>query len=131
MHPTKHALRKTCAQYFPLFVCSPLSVGQTAAANGDRFDLVVLDPPKLAPNKKALTRATSRYKRLNAAALELIAPGGMLVTFTVRRKEMGDHGCAMTSHRRGCLFCTGSKFLVHPMKCIRLLFPCALSCLCV
>ena len=62
-------------------------VGQTAAANGDRFDMVVLDPPKLAPNKKALTRATSRYKRLNAAALELIKPGGMLVTFTVRRNR--------------------------------------------
>lgn len=43
-----------------------------------------MDPPKLAPNKKALPRATSRYKRLNAAALELVAPGGILVTFTVR-----------------------------------------------
>lgn len=59
--------------------------GQTAAANGDRYDMVVLDPPKLAPNKKALARATSRYKRLNAAALELVAPGGILITFTVRR----------------------------------------------
>lgn len=46
--------------------------------------MVIVDPPKLAPNKKALGRATSRYKRLNAAALELVAPGGILVTFTVR-----------------------------------------------
>lgn len=46
---------------------------------------MIVDPPKLAPNKKALPRATSRYKRLNAAALELVAPGGILVTFTVRR----------------------------------------------
>lgn len=49
--------------------------------------MVIVDPPKLAPNKKALPRATSRYKRLNAAALELVAPGGILVTFTVRRKR--------------------------------------------
>ncbi|CAM9148063.1 unnamed protein product [Pylaiella littoralis] len=53
-----------------------------AKSNGDKYDMVVLDPPKFAPNKKSLPRATSRYKRLNAAALELIAPGGILVTFT-------------------------------------------------
>lgn len=56
---------------------------QRAKDNEDKYDLVVLDPPKLAPNKKALARATSRYRRLNQAALELIAPGGLLVTFTV------------------------------------------------
>lgn len=54
--------------------------------------MVVLDPPKFAPNKKSLPRATSRYKRLNAAALELIAPGGILVTFTVRTRTDGRGG---------------------------------------
>ncbi|CAN0337068.1 unnamed protein product [Ectocarpus fasciculatus] len=53
-----------------------------AKTNGDEYDLVIVDPPKLAPNKKALPRATSRYKRINAAALELVAPGGILLTFT-------------------------------------------------
>ncbi|CAN0025168.1 unnamed protein product [Discosporangium mesarthrocarpum] len=55
---------------------------QAVAAEGMQFDLVVLDPPKLAPSKKALSRATTRYKRLNAAALRLVAPGGLLMTFT-------------------------------------------------
>jgi 23S rRNA G2069 N7-methylase RlmK/C1962 C5-methylase RlmI len=36
----------------------------------------------LAPNKKALARATGRYKRLNSAALKLVAPGGLLLTFS-------------------------------------------------
>lgn len=60
---------------------------QMAATNGDLFDLVILDPPKLAPNKKALPRATSRYRRLNAAAIQLVVPGGILVTFTVRAQS--------------------------------------------
>ncbi|CBJ30960.1 conserved unknown protein [Ectocarpus siliculosus] len=55
---------------------------KAAKTNGDEYDLVIVDPPKLAPNKKALPRATSRYKRINAAALELVAPGGILLTFT-------------------------------------------------
>lgn len=58
---------------------------QTARSNGHEYEMVIVDPPKLAPNKKALPRATSRYKRLNTAALELVAPGGILVTFTVRK----------------------------------------------
>lgn len=54
-----------------------------AFARGERYDLIVLDPPKLAPNKKALERATLRYKRLNSAALNLLEPsGGLLLTFT-------------------------------------------------
>lgn len=57
--------------------------------------MVIVDPPKLAPNKKALPRATSRYKRLNAAALELVAPGGILVTFTVRGEEGTGGGCGI------------------------------------
>lgn len=61
-----------------------MRTAKQAAVDGERYDLVVLDPPKLAPNRKALARATSRYRRLNQAALELIAPGGLLVTFTVR-----------------------------------------------
>ena len=37
---------------------------------------------QLAPNKKALARATSKYKRLNTAALKLVAPSGLLLSFT-------------------------------------------------
>lgn len=73
--------------------------------------MVIVDPPKLAPNKKALPRATSRYKRLNAAALELVAPGGILVTFTVRKGGwVGLHGLdgggrvtpSLGVHHQGC-----------------------------
>ena len=41
---------------------------------------MVLDPPKFAPNKAALPRATSKYLRLNALAMQATAPGGLLTT---------------------------------------------------
>ena len=50
------------------------------AADGRRFDLVILDPPKLARSRKGLNRAIKAYVRLNAAALAVLPPGGLLVT---------------------------------------------------
>ena len=48
----------------------------------ERFDLIVADPPKLAQNTSQLKRATRAYKDLNLLALKLLAPGGVLVTFS-------------------------------------------------
>lgn len=49
---------------------------------GRSFDVVVLDPPKLAPSRSraALDRAKQRYRKLNAAAMRILKPGGLLVT---------------------------------------------------
>lgn len=47
---------------------------------GQQWDVVVLDPPKLAPNRKALPRALHKYRRMNELALRLVARGGLLVT---------------------------------------------------
>jgi 23S rRNA G2069 N7-methylase RlmK/C1962 C5-methylase RlmI len=44
--------------------------------------VVILDPPKLAPNRQALAKATQRYRKLNSLAASLVAPGGLLVTCT-------------------------------------------------
>lgn len=46
----------------------------------ERFDVVILDPPKLAPSVKHLERARSAYRKLNADAARLVEPGGMLVS---------------------------------------------------
>ncbi|MDQ3034457.1 MAG: class I SAM-dependent methyltransferase, partial [Myxococcota bacterium] len=46
----------------------------------ERFDIVILDPPKLAPSVKHLERARSAYRKLNADAARLIEPGGMLLS---------------------------------------------------
>ena len=49
---------------------------------GDRYDLIILDPPAFAKHKKVLHNALLGYRRLNAKAFEKIRPGGILFTFS-------------------------------------------------
>lgn len=49
---------------------------------GRSFDLVVLDPPKFAPTRRHVQRASRAYKDINLLALKLLRPGGILFTFS-------------------------------------------------
>jgi 23S rRNA (cytosine1962-C5)-methyltransferase len=51
-----------------------------AAAARRTFDLLVCDPPSFAPNRAALPRARTAYRRLNAAVLRLAAPGALVLS---------------------------------------------------
>jgi 23S rRNA (cytosine1962-C5)-methyltransferase len=53
-----------------------------ALQNGERFDAIVLDPPKLAPTVAHAERAARAYKDINRLALKLLEPGGVLWTFS-------------------------------------------------
>ena len=46
------------------------------------FDVIVLDPPSLAPKRSDITAATGGYKFLNMHALKHLNPGGWLLTFS-------------------------------------------------
>lgn len=46
------------------------------------FDLIVLDPPKLAPTAHHAPKAARAYKDINLLALKLLRPGGLLATFS-------------------------------------------------
>jgi 23S rRNA (cytosine1962-C5)-methyltransferase len=46
------------------------------------YDLILLDPPKLANTEQQLDRATRAYKDLNLLACKLLAPGGVLMTWS-------------------------------------------------
>jgi len=50
--------------------------------SGDKFDIIVLDPPKYAPSRSALTKASRAYKDLNRLAMGLLNKGGLLATFS-------------------------------------------------
>jgi 23S rRNA (cytosine1962-C5)-methyltransferase len=52
------------------------------ATTSDRFDLIILDPPPFARSIKDVPRAARLYTDLNAYALRVLAPGGMLMTFS-------------------------------------------------
>jgi len=49
---------------------------------GKRFGLVVLDPPKFAPTAAQARNAARAYKDINLLACKLLAPGGLLATFS-------------------------------------------------
>ena len=51
-------------------------------AAGERFGLVVLDPPPFTRRKDALEAAARGYKEINLRALRLLEPGGVLATFS-------------------------------------------------
>jgi 23S rRNA (cytosine1962-C5)-methyltransferase len=53
---------------------------QELAHRRERFDIVVLDPPKLAPSVKHLERALVAYRKLNADAARLVDKGGILAS---------------------------------------------------
>lgn len=48
----------------------------------DQYDLIILDPPAFAKHQNVLSNALQGYKRLNQRAFEVIAPGGILFTFS-------------------------------------------------
>ncbi|MBV2228570.1 class I SAM-dependent rRNA methyltransferase [Sphingobacterium mizutaii] len=49
---------------------------------GEKFDVIVLDPPKYAPTRSALEKASRAYKDLNRRGLMLLNSGGLLATFS-------------------------------------------------
>jgi 23S rRNA (cytosine1962-C5)-methyltransferase len=52
------------------------------AAGERRFDLVVLDPPKFAASRAQVPAAARGYKEINRLGFSLLAPGGLLATFS-------------------------------------------------
>ncbi|WP_165067757.1 class I SAM-dependent rRNA methyltransferase [Paludisphaera rhizosphaerae] len=49
-------------------------------AAGERFDVVICDPPKYAGHARDLAPALGAYARLNHAAVDVLSPGGILAT---------------------------------------------------
>jgi len=47
---------------------------------GKQFDVVVLDPPKLIRNRGELDEGTRKHFDLNRLAMQLVAPGGLMLT---------------------------------------------------
>lgn len=46
------------------------------------YDLIIVDPPAFAKHRGALKNALRAYQRLNARAIEKVAPGGLVFTFS-------------------------------------------------
>lgn len=68
------ALRWRCADVFEEL--------RALRERGERFDLIILDPPKFATNAHQVERAARAYKDINLGALRLLDRGGALMSFS-------------------------------------------------
>ncbi|HVA68559.1 MAG TPA: class I SAM-dependent rRNA methyltransferase [Candidatus Binataceae bacterium] len=94
--------------------------GKFLAQSDRRFDLVILDPPPLARSRADAPRAANLYSALNALALEAVAPGGYLMTFSCSAHFRGEdfvHALRIAqvkSHRRMRLVARLGPAADHP-----------------
>ncbi|WP_181952400.1 23S rRNA (cytosine(1962)-C(5))-methyltransferase RlmI [Yersinia canariae] len=51
-------------------------------AQGEKFDMIIMDPPKFVENKSQLASACRGYKDINMLAIQLLRPGGILLSFS-------------------------------------------------
>ncbi len=51
-----------------------------ARESGRRWDVIVLDPPKFVPTRDEIDEGTRKYADLNAMAMSVLEPGGLLLT---------------------------------------------------
>ena len=62
--------------------CKPISFAwlRDTLANGERFDVVILDPSKQTRDRESIDYALKRYFDMNRLALQAVAPGGIFLT---------------------------------------------------
>ncbi|MCR6495051.1 class I SAM-dependent rRNA methyltransferase [Thermomonas sp. S9] len=53
-----------------------------AALNGERFDVVILDPAKMTRDREQVIPALKKYLDMNKLALGVVKPGGLFATFS-------------------------------------------------
>ena len=53
---------------------------EQAQSAGEQFDVVVLDPPAFAKTQSARAQALKAYRRLNTLGMQILRPGGILLT---------------------------------------------------
>jgi len=93
-----------------------------AAARGDEYDTVILDPPKMARRQAGLAKALRGYHSLNELAVSVIRPGGLLVTCRcsghVSREEFEQmlSGVATSSGRTIRILESRSQAADHPVS---------------
>lgn len=70
------------------------------------FDFIILDPPAFAKNHRSLQQGLKGYRSINQRAMEKIAPGGLLMTFSCSQAVSKEDfqtmvfTAAMNAHRR-------------------------------
>lgn len=72
LNGVENRLRFTCADAFDFL--------RQAREDRRHFDIIVLDPPAFIKRKKDAAKGLEAYRRINQAALQVLSPGGLLVS---------------------------------------------------
>lgn len=87
------------------------------------YDLMIVDPPAYAKSLDKRHSAVQGYKRLNAAAIKKIKPGGVLFTFSCSQvvdEQLFYHtivAAALEAGRPACIMHKLSQPADHPVSC--------------
>jgi 23S rRNA (cytosine1962-C5)-methyltransferase len=91
------------------------------AERGERFDVIILDPPAFIKRKKDLPQGQAAYRRLNQLALALLSERGLLVScscsYHLAPEDLVDaiQAGARHSHRFVQILETGGQSADHPI----------------
>lgn len=86
-----------------------------------RFDVILLDPPAFIKKRKDIPAGSHAYQRLNALAIDLLSPQGILVTSSCSlhfSKEMLVDAVSKGSHkmqRNAVILASGHQDIDHPI----------------
>ena len=72
LNNTESKMSAVCADVFDLL--------KQYEANGEKFDVIILDPPAFTKSAKMIEKAYGGYKEINLRAMRLLTPGGILIT---------------------------------------------------
>jgi len=92
-----------------------------ALQRGQRFDAIVLDPPKFAPTAAHAERAARAYKDINRLAFLLLQPGGALFTYSCSGGISADlfhkivAGAGLDANADGLIYARTGAAPDHPM----------------
>ncbi len=70
------------ADRYELLQGNVFELARTFRDGGREFDMVVIDPPKLAKSRAGLEKAERAYKDANLLGMKVLKPGGILATFS-------------------------------------------------
>lgn len=96
------------------------SLQQLADARA-KFDLVIVDPPALIKRKKDIAAGTRHYQQLNALAMRLLTPGGLLLAASCSHHLSADamrgalRKAASEAGRRPMILAQRGAALDHPV----------------
>jgi len=67
-------------QHHQFIVADVFDYLEQARSSGEHYDVVALDPPAFAKTQSARTQALKAYRRLNTLGMQVLRPGGILLT---------------------------------------------------